>query len=190
MTVLAGALSACPLQAVDFERDIQPILKDHCYKCHSGPRAKKKIRYDNVRYFKEVVGTDDHAVVIPGNPDASLMLKLASLPRTATDAMPPPRRGEPMNSAELALLRKWIAEGASFESQPEEPASETTSATEMADEDKLHEWTNSAGNKLQAAFVGLEGDTVKLKKEDGTEFNYPLSKLSSESQQLAKLLAQ
>ncbi|MDF1752367.1 MAG: hypothetical protein P1U89_06320 [Verrucomicrobiales bacterium] len=178
--------------AVDFEKDIQPILKDHCFKCHSGPKAKAKVRYDNAKYFAEVIGNHDHAVVVPGKPDESKMLKLASLPQTATDAMPPPkaRNVTPLNATEKALIRQWILEGASLEPQPEGmPASETTTTESAPDPNQIHSWTNLEGKSLQAIFVSSNGSVVTLRKEDGSEFGYPISKLNPESQKLAADLA-
>jgi hypothetical protein len=183
LTALAF-LPFAKLGAIDFTRDIQPILKDHCYKCHSGPKAKRKIRYDNLEYFKKVIGTHESAVVIPGDPENSKMYKLASLPQTSTDAMPPPRRGLPLNSAQKALIRKWIAEGASFESQPE-----SSSSPSSPDPNEIHTWINTEGKTLKAAFVSANNNSVKLRKEDGAEFSYPLDKLSKESQDLAKALS-
>jgi Planctomycete cytochrome C/SLA1 homology domain 1, SHD1 len=174
--------------AVDFEKDIQPILKDHCFKCHSGPNAKAKIRYDNVRYFKEVVGDHPSAIVVPGSPDKSKLLKLASLPQTSTDAMPPPKRGvPPMNSAELSLVRKWIEEGAKLEGGAE--AAPAITETPTATVNQVQEWTNSDGKSLKAAFVSADDSAVTLRKEDGQEIKYPLNKLSAESRQLVEKLS-
>ena len=52
----------------------------------------------------------------------------------------------------------------------------------------IQTWTNSAGVSLQAAFVSLSGTSVTLKKEDGSQFEYPLANLNTESQALAKKL--
>lgn len=187
LAAVVTSFSSTAVLAVDYERDIQPILKDHCFKCHSGPKAKRKVRYDNVRYFKEVIGTHEDAVVVPGDPERSKMYKLSSLPPTSTDAMPPPRRGEPLNSAEKALIRKWIEEGASFESKPEEAPS--TTPTSEPDSNKVHTWSNTDGKTLEAAFVAATATMVTLRKEDGSEFNYPVAKLSAESRKLAADLA-
>ena len=191
LIVFALLAPTAAVQAVDFKKDIQPILKDHCFKCHSGPRAKRKIRYDNLRYFAEVIGTHEDAVVIPGNPNASKLLRLASLPRTATDAMPPPNRGgTPMSSSDLALVRKWIEAGASLEDKPSvSEQNPNPSPTPGPDMTKLHDWENTQGAKLKAAFVSMDATSVKLRKEDGSEFSYPLDKLSKKSQDLAKFLA-
>lgn len=178
-------------QAVDFQEEVRPILNDKCFKCHSGPRAKGKLRMDDEKYFRERIGGDDPAIV-PGDPVSSLLAVKAGLPRSDGDAMPPPpareRGAEPMTTAELNLVKQWIAEGAKLdESDPDpEPASATSDAA-MSNE--LHSWTNTAGKSLEASFVSSDGTNVTLRKPDGAQFSYPLANLNAESQALAKKLA-
>ena len=54
--------------------------------------------------------------------------------------------------------------------------------------DDLHPWTDSQGRTLQASFVSLDGDKVKI-KWNGQVVPIPLASLSPESQNLAKQLA-
>ena len=53
---------------------------------------------------------------------------------------------------------------------------------------EVRTWSNSGGGSLKASFVALNGANVTLRKEDGTQFDYPLANLSLESQALAKQL--
>ena len=196
LLIIPGYLSAAPL---DFEKDIQPILKDHCVKCHGRVKPKAKIRYDDAKYFKEHIGTHEHAVVVPGKPEQSKMLKLASLPPTDTSAMPPPRerkRGaKPLNATEIAKIRQWITEGAKLDSQA--PASEATSTTVPAtapDRNAVHNWTNKNNGSLPAVFVSVfvgsdKKKYVKLRKMDGENIDYPIEKLSDQSKALLNTLA-
>jgi len=176
-------------QAVDFKEDVQPIFKKKCYKCHSGPRAKGKLRYDDAGKLASRIGTDEDAVFVPGDPAKSLALIKAALPRTDTDAMPPPNRGDALNSTELGILKKWVMEGAKLESG--EAPGDTPAPTEpSAEMSKVHDWTNTAGKTLRASFVSSDGKTVRLKKEeDGMEFDYPMSALNQDSRALAKKLS-
>ncbi|MDP4791447.1 MAG: hypothetical protein NWR99_06160, partial [Verrucomicrobiales bacterium] len=100
---------------------------------------------------------------------------------------------EAMTSAELTLVQKWVSMGAKFE------AGETAAAPTAAPgapaavgaptaAGAMQTWTNSAGVSLQAAFVSLSGTSVTLKKDDGSQFDYPLASLNPESQALAKKL--
>lgn len=98
-----------------------------------------------------------------------------------------------MTQMELNTVKKWIDEGASFEAGGATAATttnptEATAGGEAMRKDELLDWTNGTGNSLKAYFVGLDGANVKLKKEDGSEFSYPLANLNAESQALAKKL--
>jgi hypothetical protein len=184
-------------QAVDYEEEIRPILNEKCFKCHSGPRAKGKLRMDDRENFADRIGGDD-PVIVPGNPANSLLTIKAGLPREDGDAMPPPparaRGAEPMTSVELNLVKQWISLGAKFEAgemtettapteaTPPTESSESTMANEM------HDWTNFEGNTVKAAFIRLDGTNVVIRLENGSEIPYALEKLSNESQALAKKL--
>ena len=179
-------------RAVDYQEEIRPILNKKCFKCHTGPKSKGGLRMDTPDDFAKRIGGDD-PVIIPGDPSKSLLTIKAGLPRTDGDAMPPPpareRGAEAMTSAELTLVQKWVSTGAKFE------AGETTASTAahaavgapMA-AGAMQTWTNSAGVSLKAAFVSLSGTSVTLKKDDDSQFDYPLANLNPESQALAKKL--
>lgn len=172
--------------AIDFKTEVQPILREKCFKCHSGPRAKKGIRYDDADTLAKFIGDHDKAVIVPGKPLDSLMIKLAGLARNDTDAMPPPTRGDGLSIPELATLKQWILEGAKLESAAGTDPAPAPTTTEAP---KLLSWTNTDGNSLQAYFVKMDGSNVVLKKEDGTEFSYAMSKLSIESRKQASDLS-
>jgi len=183
-----SAILPSGVHAVDFQEQVRPILSDRCFQCHTGPRAKGKLRMDSEDFFSERIGGDD-PVIIPGNPDESLLAIKAGLPPTDGEAMPPPparsRGAEPMTGAELALVKQWIAAGASFEKGEvtEAPAEEPAA---MAD--TLHTWTNVEGNSLEAAFLSAQDGVITLRREDGSTFEYPYEKLDPASQELARKL--
>jgi len=206
---LAALVLLPGLGAIDYEQTIFPILNGKCHQCHSGPRAKGKLRMDTADQFSRRIG-GEHPVIVPGNPEASLMLIKASLPRTDGDAMPPPparaRGAEPLTAAELDLVRQWIAAGAKL-GEGDSPATPEPAMTEVpaapapgtdapasdapaAMAPRLLEWSNRAGGTLQAYFVGLEGENVRLMNEArDEEIVYPFANLSDESQALARELA-
>ncbi|MCU0866591.1 MAG: PSD1 and planctomycete cytochrome C domain-containing protein [Planctomycetes bacterium] len=96
---------------IDFSRQVQPILAQHCYTCH-GPDDKKRkadLRLD--RRADAFAARDGGAAFVAGDPDASLALRHI----TSTDPderMPPPDAGEALKPAEVATLRAWLAAGA------------------------------------------------------------------------------
>jgi uncharacterized membrane protein/mono/diheme cytochrome c family protein len=112
--------------AIVFARDIKPILDARCVECH-GPRKKKAgLRLDSVA----AMFSDDpeYWVVVPGEPDDSLLIRRVVLPPDDPDHMP--ARGEPMTAEEIDLVRTWIAEHVAV---PATDAAETTAATPVAD---------------------------------------------------------
>lgn len=186
-------------RAVDYHEEIRPILNKKCFKCHTGPKSKGGLRMDSPEDFAKRIGGDD-PLIIPGDPSKSILTIKAGLPRTDGDAMPPPpareRGAEAMTGVELDLVKKWVSLGAKFEAGETAPAAPTATAetapaagaAPMAAAGAMQTWTNSAGVSLQAAFVSLSGTSVTLKKDDGSQFEYPLANLNPESQALAKKL--
>lgn len=99
---------------LQFNRDIRPILSDHCFQCH-GPDAKKRkadLRLDTrAGLFEEREGI--HAVR-PGQPPASELIRRVTAADPA-DLMPPPEAKVPLTSEEIGLLAQWIEQGAPWQ---------------------------------------------------------------------------
>ena len=96
---------------VSFSRDVQPILSEYCYTCH-GPDQKARqadLRLDMREGAFQV--HDGLAVISPGDPDASELIR--RLTTTDPDAvMPPPSTKHPLNAQQIETLKRWVAEGA------------------------------------------------------------------------------
>ena len=100
-------LSASVVSAVDltFEKDVRPILKTHCTHCH-GEEEKPDAGLDlRLRRFMDKVLDGDVRVVVPGKPADSGMIKMIRSGKM-------PKKGKKMPEADLAVLERWIAEGA------------------------------------------------------------------------------
>lgn len=93
--------------AVDFTRDVAPLLSTHCAECH-GPNVQKgKV---SLAQHDHLLGTSPwKKVIVPGNPDASALIDSVS-----GDEPEMPKKGAKLTVAEVATLRQWIAEGASW----------------------------------------------------------------------------
>ncbi|MEN9576747.1 MAG: hypothetical protein RL514_4602 [Verrucomicrobiota bacterium] len=92
-----------------FEPDILPVFYRHCFACHSEKQAKPKgkLRLDTAE------GIRGSEAIAAGKPDESELMKRVSLPHSDKDVMPPLKGGaQPLNDAERATLRQWIADGA------------------------------------------------------------------------------
>ncbi len=106
LTMLAGTVRG----AVDFEKEIAPILEGRCVECHGAKSAKGKLRLDQKQFVLE--RAKDDAVVVPGDSEDSELIYRISLPKGDGDIMPP--EGDPLSKEEIALLAKWIDEGAQW----------------------------------------------------------------------------
>ena len=182
-------LIAPPAFAVDFKKDVEPILRTNCYKCH-GRDEKGELRMDDLERFAARIGEgtfrDDDIVIVPGKPEESEVIIKVTRPYEHEDRMPPPRRGEPLTGAQIATLKAWIKEGASFEEgastpPPSEPA--------MPDKNAIQIWTSSGGQTMKAYFVKVDGANVVLKSEAGVEKPFPISIFSDESKELIAKMA-
>jgi Protein of unknown function (DUF1553)/Protein of unknown function (DUF1549)/Planctomycete cytochrome C len=99
--------------AIDFNRDIRPILSKNCFACH-GPDATA--RQADLRLDLEASATeerDGHATIVPGNPDKSeLICRITS--DDDDERMPPADSNKHLKPGEIELLKKWITEGAKW----------------------------------------------------------------------------
>ena len=175
VATLCGAFSL-QAQAVDFAKQVFPILNSKCSECHSEKKGKTKGDFAIDR--KE----DIQSNVKAGSPDASSLVITVTLPKDDEDVMPP--KGKNMlTPAEVKVLKDWIQEGASFDAAGAAPTAAAPAAG------PAQTWTNTAGKSLLALFDRLEGDAVVVKTADGTYYTIPLANLSPESQAQAKRAA-
>jgi len=117
VALAGGALAACgglffkSTEPVSFSRDIRPILNQNCVPCHGGVRQKNGVSF----IFREEalgVGKSGRRTIVPGKPDASELI--ARVSSTDPDARMP-YHGPPLFPQQIALLRRWIKEGAKWE---------------------------------------------------------------------------
>ena len=88
----------------ELDRDILPVLKARCVKCHGPIKPKGKLNLSSPRSMAR--GGSNGPVVVRGNPDESTLWDQVS-----SDAMPPGPE-EPLSADEKAILRRWIEGGA------------------------------------------------------------------------------
>jgi mono/diheme cytochrome c family protein len=95
--------------ALDFERDIQPILV-RCVQCHGPGQARGGLRLDQ-RAAATAVADSGSKAIVPGQPDQSELLK--RILATANGQRMPPK-GDRLGAGEVEKLRRWIADGAAW----------------------------------------------------------------------------
>lgn len=101
---------------VDFQRDVQPILAEHCTLCH-GVDAKERqggLRLDQ-REAALKGGESGVPAIVPGKPDESELIR--RITSSESDVlMPPPSHNKPLSPKQIATLTRWVAEGAPYQS--------------------------------------------------------------------------
>jgi mono/diheme cytochrome c family protein len=97
-----------PEQTAFFERNIRPVLVEHCYKCHSaeGDKVKGGLALDTRAGTRQ--GGDTGPVVVPGSPERSLLVKAVRYGDPA--AQMPPKGKLPDHI--IADLDAWVRMGA------------------------------------------------------------------------------
>jgi len=99
-------------RTIDFVRQIQPVLRKHCYQCHGHDVQEAGLRLDVKR--QALAGGEHGKVIVPGRSGKSSLV--ARITASGPDArrMPPPDEGTPLSPAQIALLRSWIDAGAAW----------------------------------------------------------------------------
>jgi WD40 repeat protein len=98
---------------VDFQQQVLPILRDSCLACHNRTKAKAKLVLETPADILK--GGDSGLAVVPGKAEQSLMYKAAAHDPSVDSPMPPPDNkvnAPQLGSAQLALLKAWIDQGA------------------------------------------------------------------------------
>ena len=101
--------------SVRYNRDVQPILAEHCFVCHGFDKGHRKagLRLDSAAGATEKLESGSQAIV-PGKPDESeLVLRIMS--SDPNEVMPPPQMGKALGAEQKETLKRWIQEGAKYE---------------------------------------------------------------------------
>lgn len=106
--------SAESREKLSFNRDIRPILSDHCFACHGFDEDTREadLRLDVADGPLTDLG--GHQAIVPGVPADSELWKRVSAD-SEDRIMPPPDFGKPLSSEQQAMLYQWIQQGADYE---------------------------------------------------------------------------
>lgn len=119
LLVLGAAGIAPSLQAaVNFEKQILPVLEAKCLGCHKAAhmedgklkKPKADLRLDAA--WAMLKGAESGPALVPGNLAKSYMYEVVTLPKDDDKFMPP--KGDPLTADEMKLLKEWIESGADF----------------------------------------------------------------------------
>ena len=113
--VLSLALPVAFAKAADppkleYNRDIRPILSEHCFACHGPDSAARKasLRLDRLKDAQEL------EAIVPGNPEASGLVERVNS-TNVKEVMPPPATKKTLTAEQKAILTRWIAAGAEYQ---------------------------------------------------------------------------
>lgn len=96
-----------PVQEVEWDRDVRPILSDRCFPCHGpdGGARKAGLRLDRRESALEVLAPGDAA-------ESELVRRILS--EDPDERMPPPEADEDLTAEQKRILRAWVAGGAPY----------------------------------------------------------------------------
>lgn len=98
-------LATTTSHAVDFAKEVYPVLQRACFECHGHEVQKGKLRLDTNAALQ-------HKAIVAGKPEQSDLIRRVSLPKGDKEAMP--KRGDHLKPAEIENLKVWIADGAKW----------------------------------------------------------------------------
>ncbi|MEY3896126.1 MAG: hypothetical protein RLZZ214_1646 [Verrucomicrobiota bacterium] len=100
-------------ERVEFNRDIRPILTKHCTVCHGGVKEAGEVSF----IYREKAlrkGKSGEHPIVPGKPAESDMLRRLRS-SDPDEVMPKPKHGPPLAEREIALVERWISQGAEWQ---------------------------------------------------------------------------
>jgi len=116
-STIIGAFSAWLIPAsmvaaaeIDFAHEIAPVLREHCAECHL--ESKKKGGFSMNTREDLLAGSENGGVLEPGKGSESIFIEL--LTTEEVDIQMPPK-GDRLSAQKVALLQRWIDEGAKWE---------------------------------------------------------------------------
>ena len=149
LVVLLGPSPLCVAQeAVNFARDIKPLLAENCFACHG---TDAETRASDLRLDQREAAIDAGAIE-PGDAEASSLVD--RLYEEDPDAiMPPPESGKKLNDAEKEMLKRWVNEGAQYSKHWSLVAPEKAELPEVKNES----WARNEIDRFVLARLESEG---------------------------------
>ena len=103
-------LSTSGAIAVDFGKDIKPILETRCVSCHGIEKQKGDLNLSNLLSANK--GGENGPAISPGKPEESELIHRITLAHDDDDIMPP--KGEALTAPQIQALKEWISEEAKW----------------------------------------------------------------------------
>jgi mono/diheme cytochrome c family protein len=105
------SFSAPTQPSVSFRREIAPLLLKQCVDCHGPKKSKGGYRLDTFEHLTQT-GDSNALPVVAGKPSDSELFRLIS---TGDDDDRMPKKADPLPDAQIAMIKRWIEQGAAFD---------------------------------------------------------------------------
>jgi hypothetical protein len=105
-----GATGRAETPAIDFERQVRPLLAENCFACHGPDDQQRKA---SLRLDVKQAALGHGSVIVPGRAEASELLERVTA-ENAKRRMPPARTGRRLTADQVGVLRRWINQGAAW----------------------------------------------------------------------------
>lgn len=157
--ILALQLVQAHAAPVDFARDIEPLLAEHCLDCHGPEKSKSSLRVDR---RASLLRGGEHLVpaLVPGKPHESFLLEVI---RGDDLELRMPPKGNPLTKTQIDLLSRWIKSGAPWPGQMDEDPNEITT----------DHWSFQAWNEETGEENSIDGFIRKKLTAQGLSMNPP-----------------
>lgn len=109
-----GWASEIRADSLNFNRDIRPILSEHCFTCHGfdDQARKARLRLDDAEAARKG-GRSGQPAIVPFQPDVSSLWQRV-ISEDPDERMPPPEHGKSLTETEKQRLHQWLSEGAEY----------------------------------------------------------------------------
>jgi hypothetical protein len=102
--------------AIEYNRDVRPILSENCFSCHGADSAARKAKLRLDRFEDATAKPEDgNPPFVPGKPDLSEGIR--RIFDEGEDIMPPEKSHKVLTPTQKALLKRWVSEGAKYQPQ-------------------------------------------------------------------------
>ncbi len=118
--VVAIALTSWQLGSVGAQEDaakpefyttkVKPIFEANCVRCHGGLNHRGGLNMDTRESMLK--GGHDGAVLVPGDPAKSLLVRLIRHEGPADDPMSMPPKKPKLSDEDIAVVERWVKAGA------------------------------------------------------------------------------
>ena len=169
---------------IDFNRQVRPILANHCLQCH-GPDSNN--RQADLRLDTQADATQ--SAIVAGKPDESpLIHRIES--KDPDQVMPPGHLGKPLSAEQITILKDWIAQGAKYsEHWAFEPIGDSTKLLQqVTDDSNQNELPIDRFIKQSLDKAGLKLSPELSKEQFIRRVSFDLTGLPPTSEELSRLV--